>query len=168
MVTTDLGPSESSQVPIVVPRPVRRIQAQILLVLAVGLFGTAVALSLVSTPGPYGIPNYTYLYPSPAGTAIEGMVVLSSIFTAIGFAALFRWALLLVLLAGVAALAIFGALFVITFVDCLPVGTGATAICVQPYPQTFFVVIWALVTLYSLPVVWIFQRQARRRVSQLG
>jgi hypothetical protein len=168
MVITNLGRLESSQAPIFAPRPAQRNQAQILLVVAVGLFGTAVALSLISTPGPYGIPNYTYLYPSPAGTLIEGMVVLSSVFTAIGFAALFRWALLLVLLAGVTALVIFGALFVITFVDCVPVGTGATAICVQPYPQTFFVVVWALVTLCSLPVVWILQRQALRRVPRLG
>jgi hypothetical protein len=90
MVTTNHGPPESNPVPLVAPRLAQRFQALILLVMAVGLFGAAVGLSLVSTPGPHGIPNYTYLYPNPAGTLIEGMVVLSSIFTAIGFATLFR------------------------------------------------------------------------------
>jgi len=143
---------------------IKRSQAWIFLGMAIVLSGGAAALSLVSTPGAYGIPNYIYFDSNPGAILIEAMVIVSALWTGIAFTALFRWAPLLVLLAGMTAVLIGGALFIFTFFfDCVTVTTSIGAICVQLYPQPILLVIWGVAILFSLPVVWILQRKARRR-----
>jgi hypothetical protein len=143
-------------------------QAWILLGMGAVLFGVAVAISLVSTPGSFGIPNYTYFNGGPAETVVEAMVIVSAVWIGIAFAVLFKSALLVALLGGVAALVLWAALFVITFLDCKLIGSGTGALCVQTYPQTALVGGWGVSMLFCIPLVWLIQRQARKRLSRHG
>jgi hypothetical protein len=143
-------------------RTLSRFQGRVILCVAIVLVVVATALALIPGPssGPVG-PGFPILDSRLGGILIDYAIVTSAFLIAFGASAWsqgFRWLILsatIILGAGVVV-------EVLAFVLSIPVSSGSVTFYVQPYPQSWFPLVYGVLLFLFAPACWLLQRQARR------
>jgi hypothetical protein len=140
-----------------------RLRGALFLAVGAGLLVTAFAVALVPRGGLPGLPSYPYFDSWGGLLVIETMVVMSAALTALAAPDLWRHSVLSVLAIGGCAIILGWVLFLITFAYAVPFPmSGGNTVFVQPFPQTFLVLLWGSICLLFLPIVHQMSKRLRR------
>jgi hypothetical protein len=144
------------------PRALSLSQGRIVIGVAIALVLIATAFALVPGPssGPVG-PEFPVLDDRLGGILIDYSLITSALLVAVGASA-WPQGLRRVLLSATIIVAVGVAEEGLAFYLATPVNSGSVTFYVQPYPQSWFPLVYGVLLLLFAPTCWLLRRQARR------